>query len=330
MKRLLLITAFALSAAWAQAQSNDLIIHKETGSLYLVHKVVAKENWYSIGRIYNISPKEMAPYNGLTLNYSLRIGQELKIPLSHINFSQDGQKNADESFVPVYHVAQQNEALAHISALYDKVPVAYLEKWNRIKRGDAKQGEKLIVGYMKVKTSLSYLARGGTNKIDAVADTKNNAGEVTIVAKEEKKPAEVAETKQEEKHPMKNVAAPIPSPVVNQNKPTYTSASINNRLNGGYFSPDFVDGGNKTIGTAGTFKSTSGWNDGKYYVLINNVPVGTILKVIAPATQKSVFAKVLGQLPDMKESDGLLIRISNAAASELGEPEGKFGVQVKY
>ena len=81
---------------------------------------------------------------------------------------------------------------------------------------------------------------------------------------------------------------------------------------------------------AGTFKSTSGWQDGKYYALMNNVEVGTIIKVIAPATQKSVYAKVLGQLPEMKESEGLTVRISNAAASELGEPEGKFNVEVNY
>jgi hypothetical protein len=32
----------------------------------------------------------------------------------------------------------------------------------------------------------------------------------------------------------------------------------------------------------------------------------------------------------MKESEGLVVRISNAAANELGEGEGKFNVQVRY
>ena len=40
--------------------------------------------------------------------------------------------------------------------------------------------------------------------------------------------------------------------------------------------------------------------------------------------------KSLGQLPDMKESNGLLIRISNAASAELGLGEGKFPVEIKY
>ena len=42
-------------------------------------------------------------------------------------------------------------------------------------------------------------------------------------------------------------------------------------------------------------------------------------KVTFPSTNKSVYAKVLGQLPDMKESIGLTIRINDAAASRAQE-----------
>jgi hypothetical protein len=102
-------------------------------------------------------------------------------------------------------------------------------------------------------------------------------------------------------------------------------------FNGGFFGSDFSESGKSVSGPASTFKSTSGWQDGKYYALMNNVPVGTIVRINVPATNKTVYAKILGQLPDMKESAGLTIRMSNAAAGELGEAEGgKFGVEVKY
>jgi hypothetical protein len=101
-------------------------------------------------------------------------------------------------------------------------------------------------------------------------------------------------------------------------------------FNGGYFRSDFSEGSKTANGTAGTFKSTSGWQDGKYYALMNNVAVGTIVKLTLPSTGRSVYVKVLGSLPDMKESAGLLIRISNAAASELSIEESKFGVEINY
>ena len=101
-------------------------------------------------------------------------------------------------------------------------------------------------------------------------------------------------------------------------------------FNGGFFRSHFDESGKSANGVSGIFKSTSGWNDGKYYALMNNVPVGTIVKVTFPSTSKTVYAKVLGQLPDMRESAGLTIRISDAAASELGAGNTKFTVDVKY
>jgi hypothetical protein len=101
-------------------------------------------------------------------------------------------------------------------------------------------------------------------------------------------------------------------------------------FDGGVFKTDFLDNGKTAGGAAGIFKSTSGWQDGKYYALMNNVAIGSIVKVTDPATGKSVFVKVLGQLPDMKESTGLTIRISNAAAAEMGATADRFTVQVSY
>lgn len=63
---------------------------------------------------------------------------------------------------------------------------------------------------------------------------------------------------------------------------------------------------------------------------MNNVPVGTIVKVSNPSNNKSVYAKVLGQLPDMKESAGLTVRVSDAAAAELGVTVSKFSIEIKY
>ena len=82
-------------------------------------------------------------------------------------------------------------------------------------------------------------------------------------------------------------------------------------------------------GEAATFKSTSGWQDKKYYVLVNDIAPGTIVK-ISSSDNKSVYAKVLGSMPEMKENNGLLLRVSNAAASSLGIIDPRFHVQLSY
>ena len=82
---------------------------------------------------------------------------------------------------------------------------------------------------------------------------------------------------------------------------------------------------------ASVFKTSSGWQDGKYYLLIDNLIPGTIIKLINPANQKEVYAKVLGEMSRIKKNEGLDIRISNAAAAMLEVPENsKFNLQIHY
>jgi LysM repeat protein len=85
---------------------------------------------------------------------------------------------------------------------------------------------------------------------------------------------------------------------------------------------------NTTTGDAATFKSASGWNDKKFFVLINNVPQGTIVRITL--NKKAVCAKVMGPLPTIKEDAGLIARVNDAAAAALGTEESKFPVTINY
>ncbi len=301
------------------AQNGDLIIEGTSPKLYVQHTVVAKENWYSIGRLYNVSPKEIAPFNGATLEKSLNIGQQLKIPLTNANFSQDGQKASDEVFVPVYHIVQDKEWLFRISSNYNKVAPANIEKWNGINNDQLKAGMKLIVGYLKVKPGQSALASKGMSEIP----------ETTVATTAPAPPVEQPVVKVEEKKPEPVVEKPA------ENKPVTTvvnnaPASVNGDFKGGYFRSQYESSNKSSQGAAAIFRSTSGWSDGKYYALMNNVPVGTIIKVSNTANNKVVYAKVLGNLADIKENVGLTIRISNAAAADLGAGENKFNASINY
>ena len=86
--RLVLVgMAVLCGAVVAKAQTGDLIVQRDAAGLYLEHQVAPKENFYSIGRLFNISPKVIAPFNGLALNGGLSIGQVIKIPLKDQNYT---------------------------------------------------------------------------------------------------------------------------------------------------------------------------------------------------------------------------------------------------
>ncbi|HEY4205463.1 MAG TPA: LysM peptidoglycan-binding domain-containing protein [Puia sp.] len=343
-----------------RSQSDELLIQGQTGKLYLQHTVVAKENWYRIGRLYNLPPKELATYNKLDMTKPLSIGQDLQIPLTAGNFSQNGLKAGGETLVPLYHIVQEKEWMYRISVNHNKVSIASLEKWNNINKDQVRAGMHLIVGYLKVKTALSALAKSAGANITATthaADAAKTPASVKGAGNEKTAGNEKAAGNERaagnekliRKDTMGNSAAaygtgktttPASTTVTTPAKTESETAATNTAVkpvsptgksfDGGFFKNEYADGNKSGSGMAATFKSTSGWQDGKYYALMNNIPVGTIVRVTGGTSGKVVYAKVLGQLPDMKESAGLTIRISNAAASELGEGDGKFNVDVRY
>ncbi len=106
---------------------------------------------------------------------------------------------------------------------------------------------------------------------------------------------------------------------------------------GGYFKPLF-ESQTKTqpskkeqTATAGIFKTASGWQDAKYYALLDGVEAGTIVRIVNPANNKAVYAKVLGEMSGIRQNQGYDIRMSNAAASALEVTDAeKFIVRVNY
>ncbi len=328
-----------LSVSAGYSQEAQLKIEGRNGKFYLVHMVVAKENWYSIGRLFNLSPHDIASFNNMSFDKPLEVATRLNIPLTSVNFDQKQIKASGETLVPIYHVVEQSEWMYKISSIYNDVPVTSLEKWNKIKRDDLKQGTPLIIGFLKVKTDLSPLAMGISSNpamAEQVSDPTNKTTKQTdlpsqTVNKSAASSAPPLYRPEPSKTPVSTVSNTSPGtsvvPVNNANEKVNNYAVTHS--NGGFFSVDYAGSGKSATGQAGTFKSTSGWTDGKYYALMNSVAVGTIIRV-SGLNGKTIYAKVLGQLPEMKESNGLIVRISNAASAELGLGEGKFPVEIKY
>lgn len=330
--------------------AQNLQVQQEGSKLYLNHTVAAKENWYSIGRTYNISPRDIAPFNNASIDKGLGIGQKLKVPLTDVNLSQGGQPAPDEVFVPIYHTVKEKEGLFRIGQNFNKVSVDQLKAWNKLKSDETSKGMNLIVGYLRVKRELSTLASGGLTKVASqpVAKASPPTAAPTTTTPEPKPAPPVktttpavstaatpsvtpASTVPVKKEPVPTaVAKPAAEPAAPVSKPIPSAPGTEGAFAGLYGDQSKGNPGNSLSGLAGSFKSTSGWKDGKFYVLMNDVPPGTIVKITTPSNNKHVYAKVLGEIPAGKENEGLLVRLSNAALAQLQIPEGKFDVQLQY
>ncbi len=283
------------------------------------HKVETKESLFSIGRMYGVHPRELAEYNQIPFEEGVKVGQVLKIPAQKKMAPLPPEAPAapvaapsapapGPNKVPVYHKVQKKETLYQISTLYKNVTMEEIRKWNNLSGDALNEGSNLIVGYR------------AQDPVPAVAP---------------KVPAPVAVATPAPKPPAPTpvvAPAPAPKPAAPAPPAAAVSGKITRNFSGGYFRNAFrpaADSRSET-GLAATFKSTSGWDDGKYYCLHNTAPAGTILKITAPSTQKFVYAKVLDVIPDLDQNKGLALRLSNSAADELGVSADRFDVQLNY
>jgi hypothetical protein len=106
----------------------------------------------------------------------------------------------------------------------------------------------------------------------------------------------------------------------------------NTELEEGYFASLFTNqkksASFQTLeGTAAVFKSVSGWEDKKFYILTNQLPIGTIVR-ITTSDLKSICAKVINALPEVGNS--IQYRLSDAAAAILGITNKTFQISVTY
>ena len=335
-----LLLAFSLQS---YAQQSKLYAAKNEQGIYIEHKVQPKENWYSVGRIYAISPKDIAAFNGITMDKGLIIGQLLKVPLNATNFVQ----TVAAVGTPVYYTVQPKEGLLKVASAYG-LSLTDIKSLNGLNSDQINVGSQIIVGYIAASnqsgssTNVSVSSPSNTSYTNSVSTKLSSPASPTTTVKSQSAEAtsQVVNTTVQKTPPVTTViqqpevvtektkesAKPAAKPVekveqpklsVTEVKPSATSA--NNYFASG-FNQQAKEGKEQKLDnpTYGIFKSSSGWQDGKYYMLMNDVIPGTIVKLTATDTGKTIHAKVLGAVPPGKESDGMLLRVSNAAAAALG------------
>lgn len=313
-KYCLLILAF-IAGIYVSAQQK-LMIKGKGNAMYIEHKVGEKESLSSVGRLYGITASQLARFNGKSPSALLGKSSIIKVPLK----IQDIQ--TVNTGAPVYHTVGKGDNLFKIAQTYNKVPLTQLKKWNKISVNAVKNGQEIIVGFLKLNMEQAVAIKTNTTEVaieksnDAIianADKSVSAANEPVV-KTENKPDVSKLSAEPKKEPVAIVLPEVPDEGF--------FASL-------YIKHDVTLVQKSLSGTAATFKTISGWTDRKYYVLVNDITPGTIVR-ITTSNNKSICARVLGPLPETKGAENLLLRLSNAAASVLDSKDLQFTVTLTY
>lgn len=325
------IVCIVLFTGHIATAQNVVHVQGVSPNLYFAYKVQPRETLSGISKVFGTTVGDVMRLNKMNTNSKLIVGQNIKIPLNAKNVS----KESGGGSIELVHKIQKGESLYRISQ-NNKVSVDQLKQWNNLKGNNLEVGKNLVIGYLQPKGNVDLGKAVETEK--PAETTQPVKKQEDVVAKTE--PAVDTPSSQDISfEPRKTqpettkTLVPVAPPVINK-QPEAAATKIDLSDSGeGYFAPGFgydVDGREMKVasGPAMTFKTASGWTDKKYYILMNDIPPGSIVKV--SFNNKVIYAKVLWNLGTMKENEGLKYRISNAAASALGITDPKFELNVLY
>jgi len=291
------------------AVRDSIGVENQGGKKVILHKIESRESYYSLGRKYNLSPKDIITLNS---NKSLRAGDVVKIPTS-IPFSNINNSKSVATSQPLGDVPPKNggttvtsqatdfieykvgtkETLFAISKRFG-VSVDAIKQANNLTNNSLKAGQIIKIPNTTVEEAASDPAV--TKKVISNQELSSAVGQTNTNSR-----LENASSEEEVEEPK-------------------TDSTPANRY------------GIKQVAAngIGIWMDDLNGETGKMLALHNSAPVGTVIKITNPMTNRTTYAKVVGKFNETSENKDAIIVISKSVASLIGVIDRRFQVNISY
>ena len=302
------------SPLFARTLSDSVGVENQNGKMVILHKLDPKDNYYSIARRYNVRPKEVMDYNN---NAKMQIGAIIKVPTDRPFASNNtpvktalpanqpntkpaqnaatntntGNTSASTNSEYTQYKVSQGETLYAISKRF-QVKVDDIISWNNLKSNNLNAGQML-----QIKRQVEPQVAATVPPVITTPSTQTP----TTVVKD-------------------NTMKRDSTRVIGSD-----SSSSNRRL------PN-----NRYGLTEKNEKGTAVWisdpnlDPKKKYVLHRTAPVGTIIKITNPNTNRTTFAKVVGSFTENETNKDAIVVMTKDVAESLGAIDKRFYVNLSY
>lgn len=328
---LLTILLSSLTATvFAHPLFDSVGVENQNGKKIILHKLDPKDNFFSIGRRYGISPNAIIDFNK---GSKMQIGEIIKVP-TDLPFAAPraaGKPAAKAGAATMQYTVLQGETLFGIARKFGNT-VDELITINGLKSNNLKPGQVLLV-----------------KSTNAPAESKPE--EHPIVKQQPEKPVEQPVTKTVDKSVTKPTEKPTNKPVVKAplktedtfvEQPEVPATPAAKRDSTKVAAHDTVDfSGHKIVGDRYGLseKNESGiavWMDNesidpnKKLILHRTAPVGTVIKITNPMTNRTTFAKVVGRFTENENTKDVIVVMTKNVAESLGALDKRFHVSISY
>ncbi|HLO70260.1 MAG TPA: LysM peptidoglycan-binding domain-containing protein [Flavipsychrobacter sp.] len=342
MLRLLITGLLIVSSYFSFAGQADSLFVIAKGEKWVIgHTVKRGETIFSIARLYHVPPAKLADENGLNYQSGLPVGVQLYVPLE--SYNKANATTPQTGWKPVHYRVRQGDNLYRISKTINEQQ-RVLQDWNGLPDNSVEVGQALVVARVMYDEKSANFNGSSVGNVSGKITTQQQA------------PAPKQEEKKAEK-----ITATTTGTAANGQKYTLEMKEKQERQSDGSMATVYVRDTvwNDTLGMYGKIymQQTAGeryvieekgsavffetpnkvksryGNDAKntlIYAFHNLAKRGTIIKVYNPGTDKYVFVKVMGPLPETKQYYNSLIGIGDDAKEILGIMEDKAWVELKY
>jgi len=303
--KIILLTTFLLTASiavFANPLRDSIGIENRDGKKTILHKLDAKDNYYSLGRRYNVSPKAIMQFNN---NAPLVIGNVVKIPTDRSFLENTGKPQAIVQPTPPPVVRQQPVAQTQQAPQQTAAPANQPTQEYKVSAG-----ETLYAIAKRFGTTVENITA-----INSLTSTELTPGQIIKVPiGSPQAPAATAPAPQQEVTKQDNT---IVAPVDSSNNPHVNSP---NRF--GLYEKD-------EKGVA-TWMDDADLDPNKKLVLHRTAPIGTVIKITNPMTNLTTYAKVVGRFTDNESTKDVIIVVTKNVADSLGALDKRFHVIISY
>lgn len=305
-----IISLFTLSTTVQATVLLDSIgVENNNGKKVILHKLDPKDNYFSIGRRYNVRPNLIIQYNH---NAVLKIGNVIKVP-TEVPFSQTNETVTAPATPPtVPPVVKETRPVAtptNPSVQSQTQPNQTAPTTTTppdIQQYKVSAGETLYAIAQRFNTTVeeitrlnnltsNYLAPGRILKVRA------NTPNPPVTVQSDAQDVAVQDSTQPQ-------------------EPDSTSSIRANRY--GLFE--------KNEKGIATWLTDSGLDSNKKLVLHKSAPIGTVIKIVNPMTNRTTFAKVVGRFTDNEATRDVVIVMTKNVAESLGALDKRFQVSLSY
>jgi len=285
------------STVFARPLRDSIGVENNNGKKVILHKLDPKDNYYSLGRRYKVSPKDIIAFNN---NAPLIIGNVVKIPTDRPfleSSNNNPAKQVPQQAAPAKPAAQQ-------PAVTQQPAPQQQQQGNAIEY-KVSAGETLYSIAKRFNTTVADL-----QQLNGLSSDTLSPGQII----------KVHQDSQIEAAAQQQTTA----------KQDNTAVSAIDSANASKFNANRYGLYEKDEKGVATWMDSSGLDPNKKLVLHRTAPVGTVIKITNPMTNLTTYAKVVGKFTDNEENKDVIIVVTKNVAESIGAQDKRFRVNISY